>query len=173
MRKVELSRSGLHHQRSALRGCVTAALQAAGFTFDPKDPAQTRSRDESSYMVWHLPYSPPAGAGEGLRPTIKVELNFAPLRRPTVTLAVASFVAEAMKRTPEVLALACVGVIETAAEKLVALTRKTAMDLAGASRDPRTRRSCGISVAARRLAALRALANPGANSVSDRAGNTA
>ena len=65
MRKVELSRSGLHHQRSALRGCVTAALQAAGFTFDPKDPAQARSRDESSYMVWHLPYSPPAGAGRG------------------------------------------------------------------------------------------------------------
>ena len=131
-----VSRSGLHRQRSALRGRVTAALQAAGFIFDPKDPAQTRSRDESSYMVWHLPYSPPAGAGEGLRPTIKVELNFAPLRRPTVTLAVASFVAEAMNRPPEVPALACVGVIETAAEKLVALTRKTAMDLAGASRDP-------------------------------------
>lgn len=49
-----VSRSGLHRQRSALPGRVTAALQAAGFSFDPKDPAQTRSRDESSYMVWHL-----------------------------------------------------------------------------------------------------------------------
>jgi hypothetical protein len=63
-----VSRSGLHRQRSALRGRVTAALPAAGFTFDPKDPAQARSRDESSYMVWQLPYSPPAGAGEELRP---------------------------------------------------------------------------------------------------------
>lgn len=63
-----VSRSGLHRQRSALRGRVTAALPTAGFTFDPKNPAQARSRDESSYMVWQLPYSPPAGAGEGLRP---------------------------------------------------------------------------------------------------------
>jgi hypothetical protein len=131
-----VSRSGLHRQRSALRGRVTAALQGAGFAFDPKDEAQCRSRDESSYMVYQLPYTPLAGAGQGLRPAIKVELNYAPLRRPTVTLPVESFVAEAMNRPPEVAAIPCVGVTETAAEKLVALTRKTAMDLAGASRDP-------------------------------------
>ena len=131
-----VSRSALHRQRSALRARVTAALQAAGFDFDPKDPAQTRSRDESSYMVWQLPYAPQAAAGEGLRPTIQVELNYAPMRRPAVTLPVSSFVAEATKRDPEVPAIACVGVIETAAEKLVSLTRRTAMDLAGAGRDP-------------------------------------
>jgi hypothetical protein len=131
-----VSRSGLHRQRSALRGRVTAALQAAGFAFDPKDETQCRSRDQSSYMVYELPYSPLAGAGDGLRPAIKVELNFAPLRRPAVSLPVSSFVAEAMNRPPEVPALTCVGVTETAAEKLVALTRKTAMELAGASRDP-------------------------------------
>jgi hypothetical protein len=44
-----VSRSGLHRQRSALRERITAALQAAGFAVDPKDPAQARSRDESSY----------------------------------------------------------------------------------------------------------------------------
>jgi hypothetical protein len=130
-----VSRSALHRQRSALRDRVTAALQAAGFAFDPKDPAQTRSRDESSYTIWHLPYEP-AGAGQGLRRTIQVELNYAPMRRSPVTLPVSSFVAEAMSLTPEVPAIACVGVIETAAEKLVSLTRRTAMDLAGASRDP-------------------------------------
>ena len=32
--------------------------------------------------------------------------------------------------------LACVSIVETAAEKLVSLTRRTAMELAGASRDP-------------------------------------
>jgi hypothetical protein len=41
-----------------------------------------------------------------------------------------------MNLSPEVPAIPCVGVIETAAEKLVSLTRRTAMDLAGASRDP-------------------------------------
>jgi hypothetical protein len=51
-----------------------------------------------------------------------------------VTLPVASFLAEAMNLSPEVATIACVGVIETAAEKLVSLTRRTAMDLAGASR---------------------------------------
>lgn len=131
-----VSRSALHRQRSALRGRVTAALQAAGFAFDPTDPAQARSRDESSYTIYQLPYRPTAGAGQGLRPTIQVELNYAPMRLAAVTLPVASFVAEAMNRSPEVPAIACVGVIETAAEKLVSLTRRTAMDLAGASRDP-------------------------------------
>jgi Nucleotidyl transferase AbiEii toxin, Type IV TA system len=131
-----VSRSSLHRQRSALRDRITVALQAAGFAFDPKNQAQARSRDESSYTVYQLPYKPTAGAGQGLRPTIQVELNYAPMRRVTVTLPVASFVAEAMNRPPEVPAIACVGIMETAAEKLVSLTRRTAMDLAGASRDP-------------------------------------
>jgi hypothetical protein len=63
-------------------------------------------------------------------------LTYAPLRRAPVILPVTSFVAEARKSRPEVPAVACVGVVETAAEKLVSLTRRTAMDLAGASRDP-------------------------------------
>lgn len=32
--------------------------------------------------------------------------------------------------------MACVSILETAAEKLVSLTRRTAMEMAGASRDP-------------------------------------
>ena len=32
--------------------------------------------------------------------------------------------------------IACVSVVQTAAEKLVSLTRRTAMEMAGASRDP-------------------------------------
>ena len=129
-----VSRSGLHRQRSALRDRVTAALLAAGFVFDPKDPAQARSRDESSYTIFQLPYTADR-AGEGLRPSIQVELKHAALRLPRITLPVSSFVAEAMNRPPEVSAIACVNVTETAAEKLVSLTRRTAMDLAGLTRD--------------------------------------
>ena len=95
-----VSRSALRRQRSDLRDRVTAALQAAGFDFDPKDPAQTSSRDESSYTIWRLPYES-HGAGQGLRPAIQVELNYAPMRRPPVMLPVASFVAEAMKLSPK------------------------------------------------------------------------
>jgi hypothetical protein len=51
-------------------------------------------------------------------------------------LPVSSFVAEGTRRPPEVAKMACVSLAETAAEKLVSLTRRTAMEMAGASRDP-------------------------------------
>ena len=127
-----VSRSGLRRQRSLLRDRVTAALQAAGFTFDPANAI--RSRAENGYTVYQLPYAAD-GAGEGLRPTIQIELKHTTLRLPRVMLPVSSFVAEAPNRAPEVPAIACASVTETAAEKLVSLTRRTAMDIAGLSRD--------------------------------------
>jgi hypothetical protein len=60
----------------------------------------------------------------------------APLRLPPVTLPVSSFVAEAYRRPSEVAQIRCVSVTETAAEKLIALTRRIAVELAGLSRDP-------------------------------------
>jgi hypothetical protein len=39
-------------------------------------------------------------------------------------------------RSPEIPTVACVGVAETAAEKLVSLTRRTATELAGENRNP-------------------------------------
>jgi hypothetical protein len=131
-----VSRSALRRERGALRDRVTVALRSAGFAFDPKDPTQVRSRDENSYTIYNLPYAPLAGAGAGLRPTIQVELNHTTLRRSPLLLPVSSFVAEAMQRAPEAPVVACASVTETAAEKLVSLTRRTAMELAGASRAP-------------------------------------
>jgi predicted nucleotidyltransferase component of viral defense system len=133
---TSLSRSVLRQRLGSLRDRVTHALQAAGFAFDPKDPASTRSRNENRYTVWQLPYADSSGAGEGLRPTIQVEMTYAPMRKPTVMLPVSSFIAEAYKRPPEIPTIACVSVTETAAEKLIALTRRVAMELAGLSRDP-------------------------------------
>ncbi len=131
-----VSRSILRQQLGKLRDRVTAALQAAGFAFDPHDQANIRSRNESRYTVWHLPYAADSGAGEGLRPTIQIEMTYAPLRLAPVMLPVSSFVAEAHGRPPEVATMPCVSVTETAAEKLTALTRRIAMELAGLSRDP-------------------------------------
>jgi hypothetical protein len=71
-----------------------------------------------------------------LRPAIQIEMTYAPLGLSPVMLPVSSFVAEAHGRPPEIATIPCVSVTETAAEKLVALTRRTAMDLAGLSRDP-------------------------------------
>jgi len=114
---------------------VTQALQDAGFAFDPADKASVRSQNENRYTVWQLPYAGTGGAGQGLRPTIQIELTYSRLRLPAVTLPVSSFVAEAYGRPPEIPALSCVSVTQTAAEKLIALTRRTAMEMAGLSRD--------------------------------------
>lgn len=130
------SRSALRRQLDQLRHRVSTALQAAGFAFDATDKLVAWARDEGRYAVWQLPYDAGGGAGERLRPAIKVELTYAPLRAPSVTLPVRSFAAEALNRPPEVAGIACVSVVQTAAEKLVSLTRRTAMEMAGASRDP-------------------------------------
>jgi predicted nucleotidyltransferase component of viral defense system len=134
MAAAPISRSGLRRALAKLRGQVRDALLAAGFAFDPEDDHAQHSQNEDRYTVWHLPYESISGAGEGLRPEIKIELTYAPMRQPPVPLSVSSFVTEAINGPPDIPHIACVGLNETAAEKLVALTRRTAMDLAGLSR---------------------------------------
>ncbi len=129
---ASLSRNGQRKCLGELHRQVSEALMKAGFP----DAQKQRGRDENRYAVWDVPYQSSAGAGEGLRPTIKIELTMARLRLPAVTLPVSSFVGEAFKRPPEVKAIACVSLAETAAEKLISLTRRTAMELAGLSSDP-------------------------------------
>ncbi len=130
-----LSTGQLRPQLGRLRDGITGALQAAGFALDPADENNPRSSDSNQYIVWHLPYDSD-GAGEGLRPTIKVELNYTLLRTPSLSLPVSSFVAEALGRPPELTAIPCVSLAQTAAEKLVSLTRRIAMERAGISRSP-------------------------------------
>ncbi len=131
---IEPSRSALRR----LRETLTETLLAAGFRFDPANRAYRDSRNESRYTIYRLPYEP-ITAGEGaLRPEIQIETAVWPLRRPSIALPVSSFVAEAFKRPPEVPSIACVSIVQTAAEKLVALTRRTAAEIAaaGGPRDP-------------------------------------
>ena len=132
---TNLSTGQLRPQLGRLRERVTTALQAAGFPLTPGDESNPRSKDSNQYIIWQLPYD--SGGAEdwnGLRPTIKVELNYSPLRTPSVLLPISSFVAEALRRPPEVPAIPCVSLAQTAAEKLVSLTRRIAMERAGISR---------------------------------------
>lgn len=128
-----LSRGQRRSRLGALRQRVLAALQAEGFGIAPQD---VRSRDENQYTLFNLRYADASATASLLRPTIQVELTHARLRLPSVTLPVSSFVAEAFGRAPELAAVPCVSVTETAAEKLVSLTRRTAMELRGLSRAP-------------------------------------
>ncbi|MFT3815211.1 MAG: nucleotidyl transferase AbiEii/AbiGii toxin family protein [Acidovorax sp.] len=128
-----LSRSKRRSLLGDLRARVLAALQAEGFRVGPQD---MRSRDENQYTLYNLHYAQDSAAASSLRPTIQVELTHSRLRLPAVQMPVSSFVAEAFGRAPEVAAMPCVSVSETAAEKLVSLTRRTAMELRGLSRAP-------------------------------------
>jgi Nucleotidyl transferase AbiEii toxin, Type IV TA system len=43
-----------------LRDAITQALLGAGFTFDPNDPANRKSGNESRYTIYRLPTNPAA-----------------------------------------------------------------------------------------------------------------
>jgi predicted nucleotidyltransferase component of viral defense system len=121
--------------RPALRGLrdsITNALLAAGFEFDPKDPNHRESGNASRYTLYRLPYTPIAKGVGSLRPEIQIEAAVWPLRRPALALPVISFMAEASKLPPEVPLIPCVSIVETVAEKFVALTRRAGAELADA-----------------------------------------
>lgn len=121
-----------------VRDSVTEALLSAGFQFDPKNQEHRHSRNESRYTIYQLPYVPIVGGEGTLRPEIQIETTVSALRCPVTNLSVSSFMAEAFKLPAEVASISCVSVTETAAEKFVALTRRTAVEIADAKgfRDP-------------------------------------
>ena len=133
---LALSNNQRRRRLGDLRARITAGLQEAGFEIDPKNKTQLESQDANQYTRYNLSYGGTGGAGEMLRPTIQIELTYAMLRRPTVHLPVASFAAEAYGTPAEISGIDCVSITETAAEKMVGLTRRRAMELAGLSRDP-------------------------------------
>jgi predicted nucleotidyltransferase component of viral defense system len=118
---------------SRLRDRITNALLGASFEFDATNEAHCKSMYKSRYTLYQL-----LAKGEGaLRPWIQIETAMWPLRRSSVELPVISFIADAFKRPPELATIACAAIIETAAEKFVALTRRAGAVLAGLrERDP-------------------------------------
>jgi predicted nucleotidyltransferase component of viral defense system len=120
-----------------LRADITEALLAAGFEFDPENEKHRVSMYKGHYTKYMLPYEPLA-QGKGLRPDVQIETSVWPLRRDSVDKPVISFVAEAYGRKPELPKIACSSILETAAEKLVALTWRAGSELAGLrqERDP-------------------------------------
>jgi predicted nucleotidyltransferase component of viral defense system len=121
-----------------LRDSLSDALLHAGFRFDPDNPAHRDSGNASRYTIYRLPYKPITGGEGALRPEIQIETAVWPLRRRAVARPVISFVAEGFTRPAEVTSISCVSIVETAAEKFVALTRRVGAELAGAGgpRDP-------------------------------------
>lgn len=121
-----------------LRTVITDALLGAGFVFDPDNEKHRLSMYQGHYTKYQLPYKPIAEGKGILRPDVQIETAVFPLRRDAVDKPVISFIAEAYGRAPELPKIACSSVLETAAEKFVALTWRAGSELAGlrAERDP-------------------------------------
>ncbi len=121
-----------------LRTDITNALLAAGFSFDPENENHRKVMYEGRYTKYQLPYKPIAEGKGILRPNVQIETSVWPSRREAVEKPVMSFIAEAYGQAPEVPKIACSSVLETAAEKLVALTWRAGSELAGLRdvRDP-------------------------------------
>ena len=113
-----------------LRENISAALLSAGFEFDPANPEHRKTMWEAEYVLYRLPYKSITAPHAELRSSIKIEVSAWPQRRPPVNRPVASFVAEAFNRPPEITAIATSDLAENAAEKFVALTRRAGAQLA-------------------------------------------
>lgn len=110
-----------------LRAAVNARLEAAGFAVEGNYTVKQNDR----YVRYELPYAAEIG-GEGvLRPWIKIELAAFPIVREPVERPVSSFVAEALGQPPEIAAIPCVSLVETSADKFVAVTRRVGYALGG------------------------------------------
>lgn len=110
-----------------LRRAVSDRLDAAGFAVEGHVAVQQNDR----YVRYDLPYAPIIEGQGVLRPEIKIELSAFPSCRPAVIKSVASFVSEAAGAAPEIPAIACVPIVETAADKFVALARRAGFAFAG------------------------------------------
>jgi predicted nucleotidyltransferase component of viral defense system len=121
-----------------LRQKITDALLEAGFVFDPDNKDHRVTMYEGRYTRYQLPYDALAEGKGMLRPDVQIETSVWPLRRDAVEKSVASFISEAYGRDPELPKIACSSLLETAAEKFVALTWRAGSELAGLrdERDP-------------------------------------
>jgi predicted nucleotidyltransferase component of viral defense system len=117
-----------------LRTDITDALLGAGFVFDPENQEHRVSMYKGHYTKYQLPYKPIAEGKGILRPNVQIETSVWPLRRAAEDKPMTSFIAEAYGRDAELPKIACSSILETAAEKLVALTLRAGSGLAGRAR---------------------------------------
>ena len=128
------SRSKDRNLRRAYREQILNALQAADFELS----GNVLKADEDRFFSANFAYPSEFGAGQGLRPHLRVEMTMqasmlAPVERP-----IRSLIAELQQQPPEVAAFACVDAVETAADKLSALAWRVCARQRGEENDDPT-----------------------------------
>jgi hypothetical protein len=127
------SASRARRERTAYRERVLGALASAGFELVETPIVGNASRFFSADLAYEAEF----GAGQGLRPHIRVEMSFVASALPPSARPIRSLIAMAQHQPPEVAAFPCVDPVETAADKLSALAwRVRARDRTSTKDDP-------------------------------------
>jgi hypothetical protein len=120
-------------QRRQLRAAMIAALQAAGFGL-----LKETAGDEGRFFLLQLEYGSSFPRQVGLRPHIQLEVSMRQPKREAILRPITSFAAEARRMTPEIEGILCADPVETAAEKISALSWRVLSfaNQAGDANDP-------------------------------------
>jgi predicted nucleotidyltransferase component of viral defense system len=132
--RVITNLEGSHNQQrqklSEFKNGVVTALRQAGFKVS--DPV---ARDGNRYFTVDVEYDTLFDRHDALRPHIKLELKVASPQLLVKQMPVASFLAKLANLAPEVEAIACIDLVETAADKLSALAWRIPNRVRGEAND--------------------------------------
>jgi hypothetical protein len=120
--------------RSNYRRRMFDALTRAGFALEGAPDVQNNSR----FFGANLAYGAQFGAGQGLRPHIRIEVSFRAPAVPPIARPIRSLIAAAAREPAEVAAFPCIDVVETAADKLSALAWRVRVRRRGKAKDDPT-----------------------------------
>jgi predicted nucleotidyltransferase component of viral defense system len=122
------------NERSAYRKRILAALVEAGFVL----AGEPTRADENHFFSADLFYPNLFETSPGLRPHIRVEMTLRAPALPPIARSIASLISAAQREPPEVAAFLCVDPVETAADKLSALTWRVLARRRGSDGDDAT-----------------------------------
>jgi hypothetical protein len=128
------SRAKARQQRSAYRERMLDALTAGGFT----QVGALLVGDASRFFSVDLMYPSVFSVGPSLRPHIRVEMSFHAPALPPIARPIQSLIAMAQRHPPEIPEFPCIDPVETAADKLSALTWRVLTRQRGAIGDDAT-----------------------------------
>jgi hypothetical protein len=120
--------------RSNYRARMFDALIGADFVLE----GAPEVRNDSRFFAADLGYAAQFGAGQGLRPHIRIEVSFRAPAVPPIARPIRSLIAAAVREPAEVAAFPCIDIVETAADKLSALAWRVRVRRRGAAKDDPT-----------------------------------
>lgn len=116
--KQASSSSENRNNRRAFRERILSALTANEFELVDKP----MSGNQSQFFSANLSYPSHFATGQGLRPHLRIEMSFHDPALKPINRPIQSILSEAQKKPPEILSFPCIDPVETAADKLSALT---------------------------------------------------